>query len=341
MRIRLTFLLFLSLSIAVTASAQKRPPSTNGNTNTPNVFSRPATRDLRVEIQVTDENSQPLYNAQLMVELTSFGGGSQRTYTNQDGRASFSVRSGATYQITVSGQEIETASNSFELYPDEQSHRESISVKFKKSATSQVPGGIVSASNLNIPAKARQEFSKGLEEMNRNKWQDAKKHFEKAIHEYPDYDSAYNNLGVVQIQLKENDAARQAFLKAVELNDKNADATANLAQIKIGENDYEAAKELLKKSLIVQPQNPKTLTLLAFAQVKSKEYSAALANAEKVHQGDIDHFPLAHFIAARIREGQGDQAGAERQYQAYLKESPDGPEAAMAKEGLIRLQAKK
>ena len=344
MRTRLPFLSVLALA-SISLAAQKPGQPTGGAvnrpTNAPDVFSRPTSRDVRVEIQLTDESSRPLENSQLMVELGSMGGGGpQRTYVDTDGRASFSVHGGSTYQLTISGPEIETVTSSFDLYPDETVHRERIEVKFKPDAKSQKPGGVISASDLKIPPKARSEFTKGMKEMDEKRWDEARKHFEKAIKEYPKYDWAYNNLGVVEMQVKNTDAARQAFTKAVEINEKNVDASANLAQLKFGEHDFEGAKALLGRCLEFQPNNQKCLMIMALAEYQTHELDAALATAEKVHQGDKDIYPLAHIVAAEIREGKGDRAGAERQYQTYLKEAPDGTQANMAKAAIVRVQAK-
>jgi tetratricopeptide (TPR) repeat protein len=347
MRTRLC-LLIAWVFVSISLFAQARPPGGgsgggrgNRSTTTPDVFNRPANRDVSVEIQVTDQNSQPLNDSQLMVELTGLGGGGiQRAFVDNNGRAIFRVRGGNTFQLAITGQDIETANSSFELYPDEMIHRERIEVKFKKEASNRAPGGMVSAADLNVPPKAHSEFDKGLKEMNESRWEEAKKHFQKAIDLYPKYDWAYNNLGVVEMQLNHADAAKQAFTKAVECNDKNPDATGNLGQVKLGENDYQGAKELLGKSLIVRPKSSKTLLLMAIAQYKTNELDAALANAEKVHEGDMDKFPLAHFIAAEIREKKGDRVGAEHQYQAYLKEAPDGQQAKAAKDALARVEAR-
>ncbi len=314
-----------------------RGSSTSGN------FGTMSPKNVRIEIQLTDENSQPLNNIQAMVEISSMGTPVDRTFSNLDGRASFNLQPGNSnsYQITISGVQIETTTASFQLYPTESTHNERVEVKFKKDARANAPGGVVSAVDLNVPPKARKEFSKGLEEMNQGKLENAKKHFEKAIEEYPRFSSAYNNLGAVEMRLKNPAAGRAAFEKAVELNDKNADAEANLAKIKIDDNDFKGATELLNKALTIEPTNPKMLVMLAYCQFRTNQFDAALATAEKVHQGDLDRFPMAHFIAGRVREMKGDSEGAQRQYEAYLKEAPDGPQAPMAKEALVRIQAKK
>ena len=68
---------------------------------------------------------------------------------------------------------------------------------------------------------------------------------EKAIKNYPQFDWAYNNIGVAYIQEKNAQGAREAFQKAVAINDKNSDAVRNLARMKLMDNDFSGVKELL------------------------------------------------------------------------------------------------
>ena len=342
MRVRIFLPIFLTIISISLVGQVRRPGGGNppvGTRNTPNVFGMPTTGQAHVDIEITDENSQPLNDSQATVEISGEGGGPQQSYANPDGRASFTVPAGTSYQVTVSGAGIETTTTSFDVQPGEMNHREIVAVRLKTLAGTRGPGGMVSAANLNIPAKARDEFSKGMKEMRNSKWENAKKHLEKAVEEFPSYDWAYNNLGVVEMQLKNPDAARNDFQKAVELNDKNPDAAGNLGLLELEGNNYKGAIELLKKSLTVQPNNSKNLLMLAVAEAKSGDYPAALTNAEKVHQNGIDHFPYGHFLAAQLREQMGDHPGAERQYQLYLKEAPEGPQASEAKQRLQRLDA--
>lgn len=330
--------------LPLAATSQTKNPGPPPPTRNPSIPSSPGStyaRPVRLEIQITNENSQPLNDVQAMVVLSSMGTPIDRTVTNMDGRANFSAKPGNYYQVTVSGAQIETATASFQLYPTEMNHNERIAVKLKKDAKAIAPGGAISANDLNAPPKARSEFSKGMEDMKAKKFESAKKHFEKAIQEYPKYGWAYNNLGVVEMELKNRAAARAAFEKAVELNDKNPDAAVNLAKLKLEENDFEGARILLNNSLIVLPNDPKALFMLAYCEFNTQHLDSALADAMKVHQGDVDRFPSAHLIAARVLEIKNDTAGAQRQYETYLKEAPDGPQAAIAKEGLVRLEAKK
>jgi tetratricopeptide (TPR) repeat protein len=175
--------------------------------------------------------------------------------------------------------------------------------------------------------------------MRKQKWADAKKHMEKATQEYPNFDWAFNNIGVIDMRLNDVPGARQAFTRAVALNHKNADAERNLARLKLQDNDYEGAKTLLKESLAVKPDDPNALGLLSFAELKTNEPDQALADAEKVHRDGHDTFPLAHLVAGTVLESKGNLPGARKEYESYLKEAPDTPQAKAAKDGLARIEA--
>jgi Tfp pilus assembly protein PilF len=274
------------------------------------------------------------------IEVSSFDGGTSRGYTDSNGRVDFFVRSGATYQLTASGPGIKTTSTSFEIPPSERFYQEQVQVELHTGGATKAPGGMVSAATLRLPEKARDEFAKGMKEMSAHNWSKARQHFEKAIKDYPQFDHAYNNIGVSYIHEKNMKAAREAFEKAIAVNDKNPDAVRNLARVKLMDNDYSGAKELLLK-LGPDPRDLDALTMLAYAQLNMYELDAALANALKVHQGEPDRFPLAHLVAARVYELKGNRSAAEAQYQMYLKEAPNTPEVQVAKEGMQRLAASK
>lgn len=314
------------------------PTSLFSQTRRPGAGSGSATIAAKLEIQLTGGQSRPLLNVPAYVEVSAVGGGSPRQgYTDANGRVDFTVPSGTRYQLTVSGPGIKGKSSSFEIGPSQRFHHEEVEVELQTAGTKE-PGGMVSAANLRVPEKAGHEFAKGMKEMNAQNWSKAREHFEKAVKDYPQFDWAYNNIGVADIRQNNMQGAREAFEKAVAINDKNQDAVRNLCRLKLADNDFSGAKAMLLK-LGPNPDDPDSLTLLAYAQLKTNELDAALANALKVHRGDPDHFPLAHLIAGRVYEVKGNQRAAEAQYQMFLKEAPDSPEARIAKEGMQRVEA--
>lgn len=267
------------------------------------------------------------------------GGIIQESYTDMDGRVSFSVPPAQNYQVKVSGPGIETSQSNFELFDGESFHHQSVVVKLTADAKNNLPGGMVSAAMLNVPVKARHEYDKGMELMQKGKLDEAKKHLEKATEEYPNFDWAFNNIGVIDMRLNDVPAAREAFTRAVAINGKNPESTRNLARLKLRDNDFEGAKVLLQQSLSTKPGDLEALGLLSFTELRTNQPDQALTDAEKVHRDDHDVFPLAHLVAATVRESKGDLAGAQKQYAMYLKEAPDAPQAQVAKQALQRIQA--
>jgi Tfp pilus assembly protein PilF len=262
-----------------------------------------------------------------------------RGYTDSNGRINFDVPSGTRYQASVSGPGIESRSTTFDIPPTQRFLHEEIEVELNTGGTAtKGPGGMVSASNLRVPEKAGHEFAKGMKEMSAHNWSKARKHLEKAIKDYPQFDWAYNNLGVACMQ--ENDAkdARAAFEKAVAINDKNTDAVKNLARLELADNDFAGAKAVLLK-LGQEPRDPEALTMLSYTQLRTWEFNAALDNALKVPHEGPERFPVVHLIAARVYEIRGNRSAAEAQYKQYLNVAPDGPEARVAKEGIQRVEA--
>jgi hypothetical protein len=176
------------LFFATSLFAQARRPPSGGNpggsgrpgnsnptsTNIPNMPSQP--RTTRLEIQLTSDGTRPL-PIQALVQVSMMSGGTiQENYTDMDGRVSFSVPPAQNYQVRVSGPGVETSQSSFELFEGESFHHQSVVVKLTAEAKSKLPGGMVSAAMLNVPGKARHEYDKGMELMQKGKLEDAKKH---------------------------------------------------------------------------------------------------------------------------------------------------------------------
>jgi tetratricopeptide (TPR) repeat protein len=195
----------------------------------------------------------------------------------------------------------------------------------------------VPAIRLRIPDNARKEFEKGGKAMEEKSWDESRKHFQAAVDLYPDYDLAYNGLGIACSQLNDIPAARQAFLKATELNDKFAGAQRNLARILLSEHNYNEVASLLNRSLNVEPMNAWALTNAAYAELQVHSFKEAAEHALRVHSLPHDSLANAHVIAGYALEALGQKQEAAEQWGLYLKEDPKGPNAKRAQEAVARL----
>jgi Flp pilus assembly protein TadD len=299
---------------------------------------------VEILVRVTFQNDRSAGD-QIRVELVNdMGVPIGQNFTDSEGRTTFHVSNGGTYEIRASGIPIQgTATETVRIEDMDKSRTVYLRATPKSEATATTTKSnappVTSAAELKIPMDAKKAFHKGMESWEHNDYSKAAEHFEKAVALYPEYDTAYNNLGVMYYQMGQTEKARAAFERSVALNDKNADGDRNLARMLIHDGNYTRAQDLLKKSLIVEPLNPITLTLMCVTQIQTGDDNGALGTARKVHQLPHEGYALVHEIAGQAYEHEGQTQNATIEYETYLHESPNGPEAPQVRAALTRLTA--
>jgi Tfp pilus assembly protein PilF len=266
------------------------------------------------------------------------------TFTDSEGRATFHVGIAGQYRVIASGIPIQgSASETLRVDDMDKSRTVFLRVKPKSDATPSTTKtsapSVTSAAELRIPSDARKAFHRGMEAWEHNDFPKAAEQFEKAVSIYPQYDTAFNNLGVMYYQMNQTEKARAAFERSVALNDRNADADRNLARILIYDQNFGRAEELLKKSLMVEPLNPVTLTLMCVAEIQTGDDDGALTTAHKVHALPHEGYSVVHYVAGQALERKGQPQTATMEYETYLRESPNGAEAGQVRTALTRLTA--
>lgn len=200
------------------------------------------------------------------------------------------------------------------------------------------PGGMVSVAALKIPGKAQKQFERGQKALLKNKYSAAHDYFQKAISIYPQYDAAYNALGVTLMKLNDPKGGRAAFENAIRINDKFAPAYVNLARVLGGEQQYDAAANALHRSLSIEPLNPEALSMLCQYDVLRGSYAEVPGLAQKLHSVPHDGQALGHFAAGNALEHLNRPSEAIFEYMLFLKEAPTDRLAANAKNAVERLR---
>src|ERR1017187_2047513 len=162
-------------------------------------------------------NNQPV-GPQTQVELIN--GSSvpvSLTFARAEGQAAFSINASGTYYVRVSGPEIETTVSDA-IYIDLHetaavvfvtAHRKGDSAQ--TSPVAQANPGTTSANQLKIPSAARKTFDRALDALQCKDYRKAAQFFQRAIDAYPQYDAAYDNLGVAFTQMGQTEKAGAAF----------------------------------------------------------------------------------------------------------------------------------
>jgi len=208
--------------------------------------------------------------------------------------------------------------------------------RFNRSAHSlrdSSSSGLVTVSELSIPAKARKEFDRALESLRKQDIKQALEQLNKAVSIYPAFPGAYNNLGVVYARLGDAAGEREALQKAIELNDHFELAYLNWARMSLANSDFRDAEAALTKVFKLDAADPMATVLLAYSQFMQGHFEEAIATSGRAHTLEKPH-AFAHRIAARAfeKEQQWDRAVAE--LQMFLKEDRSGPLSASARREL-------
>ncbi len=325
------WLLTLALAFLSAASAAQQPitmsAASSGGITT-------------VSVRVTyQQNHRPASG--MRVELMSLLGGmaSIRT-TDGNGGATFDGVGSGRFQVQVSGPDVETTkSEIFETGGSQGPYiTEHIQVRLTEPAGAEAPGPALAPI---VPEAAQQEFKLGSKEMDKKHWEEAKVHFQKAIATFPKYAEAFNNLGQVEIQLKDGKGAVEAFSNATQIDPTLQEATMYLGQFYYENKQYKEAEPYLLRSVNSQPQNAQILTVLANTELQNGETDLALGNARKVLSlPNHKQFPISHLIVAQALTGKGKDDEIAKECEEYLKEAPDSPLAPRVKDALAKLKSK-
>jgi tetratricopeptide (TPR) repeat protein len=327
---QIVLVMVASVTVVAVCNAQRQQPTLNS----------PTSVSLRLIITVDGDQEKAAFATVELMDSVGSSNVMTRKLTDNDGRVTFQTYSGM-HRIRITGPTLQDYDGELELTRNEISHIERIRVRHGGSArrtSESQPGGLVAAVRLNVPPSARKAYEKGSEAMRQQHWEESRTLFETAIREYPQYDLAYNFLGVAQIQLNEVEPARQSFSKAVEINPDFAEAYRNLARISLAERQYKETDTLLLKSLSTDSLNVWALATAANVELINHSYDEAIAHARKAHS--VPHAGLAgvHIVAALALEATQQPSEALKEYQLYLDEDPNGRDAARAQESIARLR---
>jgi VWFA-related protein len=200
------------------------------------------------------------------------------------------------------------------------------------------PNGSVSALDLKAPGKARREYEKGYQLLQRKDLPGAVDHLTLAVSIYPNFVAAHSALGSAHLGLNQNDRAHAEFTKAVELDNHLPASYLNLACAELALKDYQAAEVSIQKASALAPLDLVVLTALAYGELMNKDYDAAIVTTQKVHSQKHAGFVKVHLYAAAAWQAQHNRPAAQRELETFLKEEPKSAAAARVTEMLRQLR---
>jgi VWFA-related protein len=197
----------------------------------------------------------------------------------------------------------------------------------------------VSKLDLMAPGKARGEYNKGFDDLNRRNFSSAAAHLDKALAIYPKYVSAHNALGTALMNLGQNEKARAEFQTALSLDDHVPNTYSNLSRACLVIKDYPSAVQAMEKATALSPLNLQLRVMLAYAQLMNRDFAAVIATTDQVHKSKHDDAAVIHYFAAAAHQGAHNLDGMQTELQQFLLEDPKSPNADQARAFLARIEA--
>ena len=298
--------------------------------------------DLSVRILTSNERG---VESPIQVQLLGDDGVLAATQVTGADFAHFRVASGRTYRLSVSGTSIEPVTTSyFDITPLEETHIENVYVKLNKqnSAADSAGTATVSVSEMNIPKNASSEMKRGMDAYAKGDMENAARHFQKAIAEYPQYARAYDMLGAIAMKGSDRIKAREMFAKSIQADGAFVPAYLDLARMDLQERSYSRSESLLEKAISVNSSLPDAIALLATAEFANGEYDKALADVRRTHAlRNHEQFAEVHIMAGKVLRMQDHPDEAITQFQLFLKEKPESPEGESVRQALASLKTRR
>jgi tetratricopeptide (TPR) repeat protein len=203
-----------------------------------------------------------------------------------------------------------------------------------------VDGPSVSATSSKAPSDATRAFEKGLEALGKGKTSDAEKDFEKAVSLYPQYAEAWLDLGKLRLQRKAEDAAGEAFQKALQADDNLVEAQVYLGMLAVEKKQWSDAVNYLDAALKLDPVHfPDAWFNDAVAGYNLKNYAGAEKSVREALKLDSQHKnPRANYLLGLILAAEKDYGGAAEQLRAYLRLAPDADDVEKVKAQLDEIE---
>jgi tetratricopeptide (TPR) repeat protein len=198
----------------------------------------------------------------------------------------------------------------------------------------------VSATSAQVPDKARKDYEKGLEEAKSGKLDNAQEKFKKAVEAYPQYASAWLELGRVQAQKNDGAGARQSFHQSIAADGKFIGPYKELALLAAHDKQWQemadASDQLIKLNAL---DFPEFWFYNSVAKSHLQNYDAAETSARQGIKIDTQHrVPKLEYVLGVIDAQKRDYQGAEEHLRKYLSLSPSAAEAADTQKKLEEIE---
>jgi TolA-binding protein len=201
--------------------------------------------------------------------------------------------------------------------------------------------GLTSLTGEQASKGAKKAYEKGLDMAAKQSWSEAKTSLLKATSAFPDYSNAWLSLGILQQSEGDRDDAQKSFMEAARADAKFAAPLIWLGEVDALRGDWQASVEHSQKAIDLNPSAfPHAYALNSLGNLNLRTADAAEKTAAQGLKIDTEHrYVELEYLLGVVLAAKHDIDGANKHLQAYIDQSPNGPNIARAKKALEELRA--
>lgn len=268
--------------------------------------------------------------ARIKVDVRAIAGGNlTTTYTDSGGRFHAQGPGAGSYIVSVAEPGYEPVEERVD-----QNGAASVVLTLRKTRATPTAaeGYTVNVHDLNVPGKARKEFEKGVERLQKRDAEGSIAHFKEATNAFPDYYEAFYQLGVANLELRRGDEAELALQKAIDLSGgHSADPQFALGALLCDRGAYADAEKVIRKGLENDTVSGRGYLFLGQAQFGLNRIEEAEKSARKALSRKAD-LASAYIVLANVNIRRQDYRGAIRELDNFLRLKPEGPTSDQARD---------
>ena len=177
------------------------------------------------------------------------------------------------------------------------------------------PREAVSTRELLVPSRARKELQRSQTALLSGDIRSSALHLEQALHIYPGYLEAHNNLGARYFELQEYEKATVEFHKAIDIDPRMSQTYNNLSVALFLLQRYPDAEAAARRALDLDPHNSTARYMLGCILATEKRNPSEAIETLRQTQ---DKFPDARLLLAQVLLRQGAVNEAKNELRNYL-----------------------
>jgi tetratricopeptide (TPR) repeat protein len=203
-----------------------------------------------------------------------------------------------------------------------------------------VEGLTISATSAFAPKDAKKAFDKARDAAKKQKWDEAEKDFQKAVDIYPKYATAWYQLGLIQQEKKNEDAARKSYAQALAADSKFVSPYQELAAMAAREQKWQEVIDNTDHLLRLNPVDfPQAWLFNSLGNYYLKNLDAAEKSArEGISHDSAHHYATMNHVLGAILAQKKDYAGAAEQLRDYIHFAPNATDIDQVRQQLSEVE---